>query len=645
MIGENVKQFNGDADKGVRWWFTQIDRGIKRRKREKTAWDKHEAFANGKQWMSAGKKLDFGGGDQVTVNKVRSYINTHRASVAYKNPRVKLIPRTPAGYNPVQVPILGPDGAIQQDQMGQVITRPVIPAQARENLINDIISQPLFGLTQTIDRCDQAAILAYAAASVGYRPEFETAPETDNDQKIPILPDGNMDLSAYKMNPITKVPMEDKNGKWILKKDLPVWEDWFIDWVSYQNIIIDPDGENDFMQHRWVAIEQVRYLDDVKADPLFKNKKDLKETGDYDEEGERSRYEEWLEGEDQEDKAKLVRLFHIYDFVKDRYLVLADGHGKALRDEVTPNGITHSPLAFLRYQEKLGEFYPHSKAADLVPINEWYNNSRRMEYAGSKVSLRKVITDKASFDTAELEKLQNDVDMEILFRKKPLAYAGQASLETYTPPPVNPSIYQASAAASMDFDEMAGSPEARGMAASDTATQSNNLKAGEDARNAYERVQMRNFLIELFKKLNDSIDANMTVPRAVQITGDDGQAFTALVDQDMIAGDFDIEIDVREMVPNDNAQMASSRLNLLQMAGSFPHQFANEVNARGWCELFNIYDENFIKSVMQGAQMQIQMMMVEAQAKSPEADVPQDEAQAISQTGAGTQMPNMQGAT
>ena len=645
MIGSDVRQFSGDSDKGVRWWFTQLDRGIKRRKREKKRWDLYENFANGKQWWEGEHKLDYGRGDQVTVNKVRSYINTHRASVAYKNPVAKFTPRTPAGYEPIQVPVMGQDGTPQLDQMGQVVTRAVIPSKARENLFNDIISQPLFGLTEMIDRADQAAILGYGAAAVGYRPMFETAPKTEGEQMIPVGPDGQLDFSDYKLSQVTGLPVEDKDGRLIRKSHLPVWEEWFIDWISYRDIIIDPDGENDFMQHRWVAIEQVRHLDEVKVDPLFKNTKDLKETGYYEDDEERDRYEEWLDGEDQEDKAKLVRIFHIYDFVKDRYLVLADGHGKALRDDATPKGITHSPLAFLRYQEILGEFYNHPKAADLVPINQWYNNSRRMELIGSKVSIRKPIIPKGFFDTENLEKLANDVDMEFVFMDKDTAYPGQSPIHVFTPPPVNPSIYQASHAASGDFDEMAGSPEARGKASADTATQSNNLKEGEDARNSYERVQMRNWLVVLFKKLNDSIDANMTVERAVEIEGVDGQTFTALVDQDMIAGDFDIEIDVQEMAPTNSMQSAAMKQQLWTTLGQTPFLASNEVLARGICEDVGIKDENFIKALVQAAQMQLAMLQAQAQPKSPEADAPKDEAQAISQTGAGSQTRSMQGAS
>ncbi len=50
MIGKSISQFSGDSDKGVRWWFTQLDRGIRKRKKELTGWESNEDYANGKQW-------------------------------------------------------------------------------------------------------------------------------------------------------------------------------------------------------------------------------------------------------------------------------------------------------------------------------------------------------------------------------------------------------------------------------------------------------------------------------------------------------------------------------------------------------------------------------------------------------------------
>lgn len=649
MIGKNVKHFTGAADKDVKWWFAQLDRGINRRKKEEKLWDKNENFARLKQWHD-----DYGVGDQVTVNKLGSFMRTHRASVCYRNPRVKMIPRQPAGYQSVVVPEIGSDGQpVVDPQTGMPVLREVTRAKARENLINDIISQPLFGLTEMISRVDKAGILAYAAASAGYRPKFETPPEKNADGKYEVMigDDGMPDFisSGFVPDPVNPQMPLLVDDEPVLKAEVPVWEDWFIDWVSYRNIIIDPDGENDFMQHRWVAMEVVRRLDEVKNDPLFENTEDLEGGGEYDgDDRDELRFSEWMGEEIDQDKAKCVRLFHIWDFVNDEYLVLADGHKKFLRrtgdHEEAPGLASHSPLAFLRYDEIPGEFYPLPIASDLALINQWYNEARRLELIGMKNSIRKVFVPKGLLQPEDIEKLESDEDMQVVLFDNSQHLFGRPVAEVFTPPMVNGSIYQAAASASGDFDEIAGSPEMRGKASADTATQSNNLRAGESLRVEYERTLMRNFLIDIFKKLNDSIDANMTIPRAIQITGSDGQAFVGLVDRDMIAGDFDIDIDVQEMAPRDDMALGAQRIQLVQMAGSYPHQFSDITRARGWCEMFGIADENFIKSLVEGAQMQIQMAMIEAQPPVPNAAPPGDAAQAASQSGAGMQIPAMQGA-
>jgi hypothetical protein len=66
------------------------------------------------------------------------------------------------------------------------------------------------------------------------------------------------------------------------------------------------------------------------------------------------------------------------------------------------------------------------------------------------------------------------------------------------------------------------------------------------------------------------------------------------------------------------------------------------------CERVGIKDENFVTGMMEAAKEAIQMeqmaMMAKAQPKVPNAPPPGSEAQAIQQTGAGQQVPNMQGA-
>lgn len=645
MIGRPVKQFSGAADDGVKWWMHQIDRGIKLRKEEETRWEHNESFEDLKQWGG-----EFGTEDEVTVNKVGSWIRSRRAALSYKNPRAKVTPKTTDGWEPIPVPVMGPDGTPKIDEMtGQVEVRLVLKHKVRESLLNNISSNPMFGFRKTISRLIKAGSLGYGVLKVGYRPIFETAYRKDDlEQKVKITPDG-IDFSGYMTNPVTGQPILDDDGNLIDRTKIPAHEDWFIDWTHYRHMIIDPDGGNDHYRHCWVAQEYVRPLVDVKEDPLFKNTKDLEATGDLNTE-DMSRIAptpEWFDESDKE-RSKQIRLFEIWDFRNDRLIVLADGYGKALRDVPIPVGAKYGPFVFYRPNEIIGaeeKFYPRPPVSDLAPINDEYNKARQQQLRAMKKSNRKILTKEGALDTVNLDKLTNGRDMEVVKVKVDGNYGIGDALVQLSSPPVNEALYRNIDQISQDFDEVGGMPgEDRGVASSNTATGVNRMAAGSGSRLAFDRDDLAECLREAFKKLDDSIEANMTIERAIQIVGEDGQAFTAIIDADMIAGDFDVDIDIEDMIPVDSAQQAALKVQVMQIAGQSPWLFSDEELAVGWGKEFGLKDINFLKALSRGAQQQMQMAMAPQQPMVPEAPPPGNEADAMAQTGAGMQAPNMQGA-
>jgi len=216
----------------------------------------------------------------------------------------------------------------------------------------------------------------------------------------------------------------------------------------------------------------------------------------------------------------------------------------------------------------------------------------------------------------------------------------------YAPPPVSDAIYANISLIEKDIYEIAGMPpEALGSPKSKTATQVNAMGQGLGSRMDFDRMVLADTLREAIKKLDDSIEANMTMERAVSIMGADGQAFVGIVDPDMIVGDFDVDIDVEDMMPVDSAQQAALKVQVMQIAGQSPWLFADETLATGWGREFGLKDVNFMKALSKSAQMQMQMLAGPQQPMVPNAPPPQNEADAIAQMGAEMQAPNMQGAT
>ena len=653
MIGKDISTTKGDKDELVTKWSDELGRGIKRRRREEKRWEHNEKFDDMRQWGG-----EFGEGDQVTVNKLGSYIRNYRAQVAYNDPRVKLTPKTSDGWEPIPVPVAGPGGQPKINPMtGEVVVKQVIPAKAREALINGILSAPMQELQQTSGLFTKAGVIGYGVLKVGYKPIFETAPVPDGDQIIPVV-DGKLDVSSFHRNRFDGGLIEDDNGRLIDRKAIPVWEDFFVRFVPYRHMIIDPDGGNYWSDHRWVAEEEIRHLDDVKSDPLFKNTKDLEPSGFLQDDStpgwdsSNSIGSEWSSADDREEKEnrKVVRLFHIYDMVNERYLVLADGHGKLLRDvSWTEIKIADHPYSDFRPNQIIGEFYPRPPATDLAPINEWYNRSRQLELRAMENSTRKIIIRKGAMGTAAMEAFTNDEDMSVVEIDVPKTTPLSDVMLPYTAPMVNPSVFANTRQIAMDFSETGGmSDEARGSSTANTATQVNVMEQYSGTRIEHDRKIMAESWRRAFKKINDSIEANMTKERAIMLQGADGQVFQGLIDLDMIAGDFDVDVDFEDMAPVNSAMQAAGRVQVAQIAGQAPHLFMSEPLVRGWLEPYGIKDQQFIDALVQASQMQMQMAMMSgpsAPGPVPEAGPPTSEAQAISQAGAGRQTPRMQGAS
>ena len=649
MIGKDISTPKGDRDKFVTEWFDRLGRGIKRRRREERRWEHNEKFEDMQQWDG-----DEGAYDEVTVNKLGAYARNYRAQVAYNNPSCKLTPKTSDMWEPIQVPIAGIGGQPKTDQMGQVMTKEVIPVKAREALIQGILSAPMQNLQMTSGLVTKAGVIALGYLKTGYNPIFSTPPKPESEQVIPFK-DGKMDLGQFEKNRFDGALIEGDDGRLVTRSSVPVWEDFFVKWVPYRNMIIDPDGGNYWEDHRWVCEEELRVITDIKSDPLLSNTSDLKPSGkrvdddelsvDYNEHG-----TDWSSTEDNEEGPKdVVRLFHIYDMINEEYVVLADGHGKDLRRAPwTELAITDHPYASFRPNQIMGEFYPRPIATDLAPINEWYNISRQQELRAMKRSTRKILSRKGSIDAKGLEGLTNDEDMAWIELDVPKNTPLTDAFIPFSPPALGADTYRNTAMIAADFAEVGGqTDEARGKASADTATQVNAMEQYSGSRIGHDRKILAETWRRIFKKLNDYIDANMTKERAVMLQGTDGQTFNALVDLDMIAGDFDVDVDFQEMAENNTAMQATGRTQIAQIAGQAPHLFMSEPLVKGWLEPFGIKDQNFITALVEASQMQMQMLMQQAQPDGPvpEAGAAGNEADAISQSGAGSQVPRQSSAT
>jgi hypothetical protein len=634
------------ADKKLRDWVKRIDDGIKARNEVIDEWRRNEDYAVLAQDQMSEFEM-YGDGDQAAVNKVGSWLESRMATLAYRNPRVKLRPKKQDGWDGVPMPVVDPmTGQPQVDPMtGRPTMRMVPKYRVMESTVNNIVSQPSFQLGASSRLFVKSALLAMGCMKIGYWPQFEQ----DKDKAEPIHADNMMLfdpkylLDKYEFTDGEDgavIPMFDKDGFLVPRGTRPISEEWFIDWVDHKKMVFDPDGQNDFRQHRWVAYQYTRPLKDIQNDPTFKNTKDLQATAKHQfDENEKKKTQVWgsldtkLGSGDDREREGLVDLVEIWDFDDQEILVIADGHDQFLKEDPCPKGVdpVTGPYVVYRPIERLGEWYPHPPASDLVPINKSYNKANSLELAEMGKAKSKMIVKEDGWDSTGLSKLKSTADEVIVYKG---ALTLPESVYVVQMPNRAAELFAHKMQYSKDFDEVAAqSAEERGQAASDTATQSRIMDSRSRERTDFQRSVLGDAWKQIFKKLIDSIQANMTKPQYVTINGEDGSIMSIEVSREMILGDYEVEIDVEDLAPTDRMAEGAQLANLLVTVSQAPWMAADERGFEELCKIYGVSNKPMTDAIARGAQMQLAMLMAPKQPAKPATDAPQDEATAISQQG------------
>lgn len=617
-----LKQITGDADPEVMLWHRRISRGISLRDKESPRWDKNIQYDDLHHWD--GKEAE---GDEVTVNKVGSYVESRLAAICFKNPGASVRPVRNADYN---------DTIDFGD--GVSMPRHVVV----ENTLNFVTSHPSFGFVDTLERFARAGLLSYGAIKVGYKNEFEYIPVKEDDQEIELAPNGMPDYlnSGYLIDESTGDPVRDDDGRLIKRSADPTSELWFCDWVSPYDLIIDPDGENDFRKHSWVAMEMTCSLADVKKNKLFKNTKNLKATGCVtfnSEDGESEQkpieaadLESMFPDPDMREEEETVRLFEIFDFDNKRLIVMAEGHGKLLRDDPVPDGIDHSPYVFFRPNERLGKFYPRPPVSNLLPLIDEYNQARKDLRTYQNHSERIVLRDPAVVTDPEIRKLRKRGDFRVLDVAGLATMPTDAVLRIIQPPTVDAGSFNHIVTVARDIDEVGGqSGETRGAATSKTATQADIMQGYGAMREDFQRNKLARAVQEAYKKLLDSMQKHMTLPISVANNGRDGALFVQQVTPDMIRGDFDVSVDVTEMMPRNSQAERQAFVGLFQNWQAMRELFAEPEAAGAILDMWQMKDIRVRDAFVRAAQRGMMAQMAGPQGQPAQPPVPGNAAEAI----------------
>jgi hypothetical protein len=161
-----------------------------------------------------------------------------------------------------------------------------------------------------------------------------------------------------------------------------------------------------------------------------------------------------------------------------------------------------------------------------------------------------------------MEKFKNPDDGTVVEIKKAKA------VEPIRDAPVDNALYQDMDRDILDMSEIVGSsPEARGVADSDTATQAAIIERHGTSRENDKRQTMARSLGEVGRIALNALQANLKEPIPVRILGPQGTHWQGVVGQADITGDFESNVDLTELEPHDRKSDRADLLALTQILG------------------------------------------------------------------------------
>ena len=419
-----------------------------------------------------------------------------------------------------------------------------------------------------------------------YAPDMGIDPERNKEEQIgEIISVMDPDTGAEIVDFVGGQPKLDSNGEMIRRGrfgfvvDNRNPADYFrTDWVHFLDMRIDPEGANDLQEHRRIAERMSWTLEEFEQVPFFEHKKEIIDSVRFlEEEGLSRNTRARLEGSNASfnpsdpldltpNDRNLARLYgtQIWDTQKREIRYIVDGFDKLVAKEKFPPYIETSPYSDCKFHEVPGEYWPITEVEAARPLALGYNEMWSGLLTHFRRFKRKYVAKFGMLDETEKSKLADPDDGTVIEFKK----GTRADLGPLEDAPVDPAVYRMMSRFIDDMSEILGnSPEARGIADSETATQAAIIERAGTARDNDKRATVARCLERHAKIVMDSMQYNMDEPMQVTITGPLGKAFSANLSKLQIHGDFNTRISLTELEPHDQGSERRELLGILQIMG------------------------------------------------------------------------------
>ena len=502
--------------------------------------------------------------DILSVNRIMPALRTTNAAIMFKMPWFTLRSRRPLD---------------DEDSANLRIG---------EQALNYTLQTPRDAFLRTSRLVVLAAELGLGGAKVTYTPVDEGYEDDSNKEpsygkmELTVGEDGSERIEVKGGIPLLDASgnLQVRKGNRILLDNRRVADLYKVDYVDFRDCVFDPEGTNDFLDHRRFARRRCWTYEAFKDNKMFTNKQDILESVRYLDENYSGN--EFFGGSAQKrlgrgtrrvsmynyrptdaSKSDMARIWgwEVWDFEKRVVAYLVDDYDKLVGAEPIPGYVGHSPFEWLKFNEVLSEWMPYPDVTAARPLVRAYNRSRSQRLTHQGRAVRKIEARKGEIDQANMEALKNGEDMTVIFTKT------GAALKPIDMAPLEPSVYDDDRNIADMSEIMSSSPEARGSSQSGTATQAaiveNRGTLGEEDK----RRLVAGFLAGCATKTYNVLQATLDTNLAVSIVGKDGNLWQQAVSPEQIVPDCEAVVDVVDLRPHDDAREVADSQGVLQILG------------------------------------------------------------------------------
>ncbi len=531
-------------NKEVRKWQNLIKMSIERRKRQFSRLAAHYwRLYTGEDWPVGTTITE---NQQININRVYGNVQTQMPAVFLRDPKIF---------------VKNKQKTIDTGISDRLTKQPVIldgynTAQTVQNGVNSLIRE--INLKDEVAKVRNDALIGqFGVMYIGYKTEFG---------------------------------IDDEENEYVREEDI------FNQRMSPFDFLVDVElSEFDLSKARWCGREVRVSIEDIKDNPHYKNKEDIDRIADIgfgellNPTEEEHRPQPILNFADEEfkksEEVKRITLYEIWvkptlkerlnpknKFHRGKVIVMAKGHKAFLREDPWPLNIDGFPFELLTYNRINDRFYPIADISTYEPQLHEKNELRTAQLSQSKIAGNfKIIVDEEIWDEEKQKKLTSGDNVVI-----PVKMDGgdiRSKIFSLTPGSVSSEYYLVDQKIDKDIEEITNLTEIfRGTKprGEQTATQTRIQDIRGSSKFSNRLDMTADFYVRIVRKDIQLMKQFYSIQRMQELTGMDPQdiSWSDRWSEEKIKLEFDLEIDISNMVPTNEAVEREQSRRILEDVGA-----------------------------------------------------------------------------